>query len=91
MRNRGIIKIRIPIGWTAAMMGIVVFLTSGALLAQSSVTLNGKVMVLKGQELLVETNSGPAVVKLNDQTVIRGELPIKFSDITAKRCRKYSL
>jgi hypothetical protein len=79
MRNRGIIKIRIPIGWTAAMMGIVVFLTSGALLA------------LKGQELLVETNSGPAVVKLNDQTVIRGELPIKFSDITAKRCRKYSL
>jgi Domain of unknown function (DUF5666) len=82
MRNRGIIKIRISIGWTAAMMGIVVFLTSGALLAQTRVSLNGKVTSLKGQELAVETNSGPAVVKLNDKTVIRGELPIKFSDIT---------
>jgi len=64
------------------MMGIVLFLTSGALLAQSRVSLNGKVTSLKGQELVVETTSGLAAVKLNDKTVIRGELPIKFSDIT---------
>jgi hypothetical protein len=64
------------------MMGIVLFLTSGAALAQSRVSLNGKVTSLKGQELVVETTSGPAAVKLNDKTVIRGELPIKFSDIT---------
>jgi hypothetical protein len=82
MRNRCITKLRLSSGWTAAMIGIAVFLASSAVQAQSSVSLNGKVTSLKGQELLVETNSGPAAVKLNDKTVIRGELPIKFSDIT---------
>jgi hypothetical protein len=81
MRNRCIIKL-LSSRWTAAMMGIVLFLTSGALLAQTRVSLNGKVMSLKGQELVVETTSGPAAVNLNDKTVVRGELPIKFSDIT---------
>jgi hypothetical protein len=76
------VKIRVSSGWTAATIGIVVFLTSDALRAQSTVSLNGNVAVLKGQELVVETNSGPAAVKLNDKTVIRGELPITFSDIT---------
>ena len=82
MRNRWIIKLKLSSGWTAAMIGIAVFLTGGALQAQSRVSLNGKVTSLKGQELVVETTSGPAAVKLNDKTVIRGELPIKFSDIT---------
>lgn len=82
MRNRCIIKLKLSSGWTAAMIGIAVFLTSGALLAQTRVSLNGKVTSLKGQELMAETTSGPAAVKLNDKTVIRGELPIKFSDIT---------
>lgn len=82
MHNRCTIKLRLSSGWTAAMIGIAVFLTSGALLAQSRVSLNGKVTSLKGQELMAETTSGPAAVKLNDKTVIRGELPIKFSDIT---------
>lgn len=81
MRNRCIIKL-LSSGWTAAMIGIAVFLTSGVLRAQSRVSLNGKATSLKGQELVVETTSGPAAVTLNDKTVIRGELPIKFSDIT---------
>jgi Domain of unknown function (DUF5666) len=80
MRSRCII--RFSSGWTAAMIGIAVFLTISALHAQSSVSLSGKVTALKGQELVAETTSGPAAVKLNDKTVIRGELPIKFSDIT---------
>jgi Domain of unknown function (DUF5666) len=82
MRSHFIVKIRLSNRWTAATMRIVLFLTSGALLAQSRVSLNGKVTSLKGQELVVETTSGPAAVKLNDKTVIRDELPIKFSDIT---------
>ena len=82
MRNRCIIKLRLSSGWTAPMIGIAVFLTGGALQAQSRVSLNGKVTSLKGQELVVETTGGPAAMKLNDKTVIRGELPIKFSDIT---------
>ena len=81
MRNRCIIKL-LSSGWTAAMIGIAVFLTSGALRAQTRVSLTGKATSLKGQELMAETTSGPAAVKLNDKTVIRGELPIKFSDIT---------
>ena len=84
MQNRGTVKIGIGVssGWIAALIGIVVFLISDDLQAQSAVSLNGKVMSLKGQELAVETSSGPAAVKLNDKTIIRGELPIKFSDIT---------
>ena len=82
MSNRCIIRSRLSSGWTAAVIGIAVFLTCGALLAQSRVSLNGKVTSLKEQELVAETTNGPAAVKLNDKTVIRGELPIKFSDIT---------
>ena len=82
MRNRNIFKMGFLTDWTAAMIGIVVFMTSGALPAQTRVSLNGKARSLEGQELVVETNSGPAAVKLNDKTVIRGEVPIKFSDIT---------
>ena len=82
MRNRGILKVKLTSGWTAAVIGMVVLMTNGALRAQSTVSLNGKATSLKGQDLVVETNSGPAAVKLNDKTVIRGEVPIKFSDIT---------
>ncbi len=82
MPNHCVIKLRLSSGWTAAMIGIAVFLISGALLAQTRLSLNGKVTLLKEQELMAETTSGPAAVKLNDKTVIRGELPIKFSDIT---------
>lgn len=82
MQNHGIVKMTPFSGWTAVTIGIVFFLTSGALGAQSTVSVTGKVTSLKGQELVVETTNGPAAVKLNDKTVIRGELPIKFSDIT---------
>jgi Domain of unknown function (DUF5666) len=80
MRYRDIFKVKLKSGWTAALIGMV--LASGVLQAQSTVSLNGKATSLKGQDLVVETNSGPAAVKLNDKTVIRGEVPIKFSDIT---------
>ena len=78
-----IVKIRLSSGWIAALIGIVGFLISDDLQAQSATSLNGKVTSLTGQELVVETSSGPAAVKFNDKTVIRGELPIKFSDITS--------
>jgi Domain of unknown function (DUF5666) len=82
MQTRSTVKMRLLSGWTAATIGIAVLLTNNALQAQSRVSLTGKATSLKGQELAVETSSGPAAVKLNDKTVIRGELPIKFSDIT---------
>jgi Domain of unknown function (DUF5666) len=83
MLNRCIIELRPSTGWIAFMIGIAAFLTSNALRAQSRVSLNGKMTSLTGQELVVETSGGPAMTKLDDKTVIRGEVPIKFSDIAA--------
>ena len=85
MLNRGTVKIgiRASSGWSAVLIGTVVLLTSDNLQAQSAVSLNGKVTSLKGQELTVETANGPALVKLSDKMLVRGEVPIKFSDITA--------
>src|SRR5262249_21209159 len=78
MLNRCIIELRPSTGWTAFMIAIAVFLACSALRAQSRQNVNGKMTSLTGQELVVETGGGPAMVKLNDKTVIRGELPIKF-------------
>ena len=44
--------------------------------------LSGKVASLKGNELTVQTDTGPEAVRLADRTVIRGEVPIKFSEVT---------
>jgi hypothetical protein len=82
MHNRCIVEFRVLRGWSAVIVGIVVLLASDALQAQSNVSLNGKVTGLKAQELMVEATNGPATIKLSDKTLIRGELPIKFSDIT---------
>jgi hypothetical protein len=82
MRRPCTLKIRVSSRWSALVLAIVALLISGALQAQSNVSLTGNVMSLKGQDLTVTTANGPAAVKLTDKTVIRGELPIKFSDIT---------
>jgi hypothetical protein len=82
MQNRDICKLKLMSSWTAALIGIMVFMTNGALWAQNTVSLNGKATSLKGQDLVLETNSGPAAIKLADKTIIRGEVSIKFSDIT---------
>jgi hypothetical protein len=59
VRSRFIVKIRLSSRWTAAMMGIVLFLTSGAALAQSRVSLNGKVTSLKGRSWWWKLPVGP--------------------------------
>lgn len=82
MSNHRIVEIRLLRDWTSILVGITVFLTSSAVQAQTRVSLNGKATSLTGQDLVVETSSGPAAIKLNDKTVIRAEVPIKFSEIT---------
>lgn len=49
---------------------------------EKRVSISGKVTSLKDNELTVETRSGPEAIKLSAQIVIRGEVPIKFSEIT---------
>lgn len=43
----------------------------------------GKVVSLKGAELIVASSNGEVKVTLGDKTVIRAEVPIKFSEITS--------
>jgi uncharacterized protein DUF5666 len=43
----------------------------------------GKVVSLKGAELIVASANGDVKVAMGDKTVIRGEVPIKFSEITS--------
>ena len=47
-----------------------------------TVSVTGKLTSVKGQELLVATDRGPVTVQLNEKAIIRGEVPIKVSDIT---------
>jgi uncharacterized protein DUF5666 len=51
--------------------------------AGSSVSVRGKVTSVKGQDVIIETSSGAVGVQLADKAIIRGEIPIKFSDITS--------
>jgi Domain of unknown function (DUF5666) len=49
----------------------------------STVSVNGKVSSITGSDITVMSNSGPVVVKFANETIIRGEVPVKFSDITS--------
>jgi Domain of unknown function (DUF5666) len=51
--------------------------------AESRVSLNGEISSIAGADLTVQSNDGPVIVKLAGDTVIRGEVPVKFSDITS--------
>jgi hypothetical protein len=70
--------------WIALVIGV-----SLAAIAQaqtgpsaSALSVNGKISSITGSDITVMSNSGPVVVKFAGETVIRGEVPVKFSDIT---------
>ena len=72
--------------WMALVIGLA--LTTGNAQAQtgpsaSNVSVNGKISSITGSDITVMSNSGPVVVKFAGETVIRGEVPVKFSDITS--------
>jgi len=48
-----------------------------------AVSVRGRIASMAGSSVTVDSNSGPVVVKLGAQTVIRKEMPVKFSDINA--------
>jgi len=64
-----------------ACTAVLLFSTS-AIYAQN-VTIRGKIAAVKGQELIVSTPNGDVKAALTDQTVVRAEQPIKFSEIVA--------
>jgi hypothetical protein len=55
---------------------------SGTVHAQTA-TIRGKVSGIKGQDLIVATPTGDVKAALTNQTVVRAEQPIKFSEIVA--------
>ena len=51
--------------------------------AGNPTNVSGKVVSLKGPELVVASPSGDAKVTVGEKTIIRAEVPIKFSEITS--------
>jgi hypothetical protein len=51
--------------------------------AENRVSLNGKISSITGSDLSVQSDSGLVAVKLAGDIVIRGEVPVKFSDVTS--------
>lgn len=49
----------------------------------SAVSVNGKISTITGSDITVMSNSGPVVVKLGGDTIIRGEEPVKFTEINS--------
>jgi hypothetical protein len=79
--------VRIKACRAALIIGLCLVIGSSPIEAQTgpagnAVSVSGKVASFKGHDIVVETNSGPVAVKLADKAIIRGEVPIKFSDIT---------
>lgn len=75
-------------GYVVAGLFIGLLLIAGSAPAQSGsaanqVSLNGEISSISGSDLIVQSNSGPVVVKLARETIIRGEVPVKFSDISS--------
>ena len=72
----------------AFLVGLFLLIALSELKAQvgpSGITaaIRGKIVSLHGPELIVATPSGDVKVNLSERTVIRGEVPIKFSDIAS--------
>lgn len=51
--------------------------------APPPLSLNGKIVSTGDSSLTVESHGGPVTVKLTDKTMIRAEVPVKFSDINS--------
>jgi hypothetical protein len=70
----------------ALITGLTVLAAGAQLEAQVSSggsAINGSVISVQAQEITINAKNGPERVQLSDKTVIRGELPIKFSEITS--------
>ena len=72
-----------------SMLGLVsggcaaLFLAWSATVCAQTVTIRGKVSALKDQDLIVAIPTGEVKATLTDQTVVRAEQPIKFSEIVS--------
>jgi hypothetical protein len=73
--------------WAGLLMALSFVTGPSELRAQSGASgaptaIRGKIVSLNGAELTVRTPSGDVKTTIAEKTVIRGEMPIKFSEIT---------
>jgi len=77
-----------PKTWMLWILGGVIIFGVSQLKAQTGsrgnpVSVAGKLATVKGDQITIETKTGLVAVTLSDKTIVRGEVPITFSDITA--------
>ncbi len=88
MNLREVMRIRVRTVCCGLILAFLLFLTGSELNAQSDSTgapvrIRGKVVSLSGPQLVVASANGDIKVNVTDKAIIRGEVPIKFSDITS--------
>jgi hypothetical protein len=74
--------------WSGLIAGMILIAANSPLEAQvgskgEPVSVRGKITSVKGPQLIVAAPAGDVQVKVDDTTIIRNEIAIKFSDITA--------
>jgi hypothetical protein len=88
MKLREVTRIRVGGVCSGLILALLPFLTGSQLNAQSGsagtpVRIRGKVVSLNGPELVVVSANGDIKVNSTDKTIVRGEVPIGFSEITS--------
>jgi hypothetical protein len=81
-------RIAVRRAWTGSLLALFLLTAASELKAQLGssaipATVRGKILSLNGPELSVASPSGDVKVTISEKTVIRGETPIKFSEITS--------
>ena len=66
----------------SAAFAIAFVLIGGSARGQSG-SFNGEITAIQGADVTVQSSSGPVTVRLLPDTVIRAEVPVKFSDIAS--------
>lgn len=74
--------------WLGSLLALLLLTGGSELKAQvgssgAPVAIRGKIVSLNGPELVVASPNGDVRVRIGEKTVIRGEVPIKFSEITS--------
>lgn len=74
--------------WLGLIIGMTLIASSTqgdaqVVLGTNPVTVSGRISTITGVSVTVDSNSGPVVVKLANNTVIRNEVPVAFSDIAS--------
>ncbi len=85
--RKDLIQIRVRSAWSGLIFALLIMagseLNAQGASAGAQTRIRGKVVSLNGSELVVATPNGDVKVMIREKTIIRGEVPIKFSQITS--------